>query len=376
MAAPSRPSLRRFGSWGLVLLIIAALVAWMATGLTRENHDLAAQTTAEPLAKRFSVSAREQHAETVRREISVNGNSAPDKVISLAAQVEGQIVAVGPRKGARVNAGDMLARIDARDIEAQKTRTQATLRTRELEYQAALKMRGSGYVTEGDLASRLAALETARADLAVITLRQSGLAITAPANGLLEDRTVEIGDYVKIGQTVATIISIDPLIVTGSVTESDISRIKPGNSARAEIQGETLNGRVRFVSAMADEKTRTFAVEVAVENPGGRIPAGVSARVTIPVQSVSAHRIPASLLSLADDGAVGVKHVVAGKVEFTKAEIVRADGDAVWVAGLPETILLITRGQGFVTAGSATDVQIEKLDSPTVIDAKPVPGQS
>ncbi len=96
-----------------------------------------------------------------------------------------------------------------------------------------------------------------------------------------------------------------------------------------------------------------------MDNPGSRIPAGLSARVTIPVQTIAAHRIPASLLTLADDGAVGVKHVVNGKVVFTPAEIVRADGDAVWVGGMPEKILLITRGQGFVAAGSEADVQME-----------------
>lgn len=360
MAISSASPLRRFGSWGLVLLIVAALVAWMATGISRGTEKAAEPTAAaENAAPRFTVSAREQYAENVRREVTLNGNTAPDKVITLAAQVEGQIVAVGPRKGAHVSAGDMLARINAGDLEQHKVRAEATLRTRDLEYQAAQKMRGSGYVTEGDLAARLAALETARADVGDIAFRFKNLTISAPADGILEARTVEIGDYAKLGQAVAKIILNNPLIISGSITETDIRRIKPGDAARAEIQGETLNGHVRFVSAMADEKTRSFSIEIAVDNPGGRIPAGLSARAVIPAQSVSAHRIPASLLSLADNGVVGVKHVVAGKVVFTKAEIVRADGDAVWVAGLPEKILLITRGQGFVNAGVDADVQME-----------------
>lgn len=360
MAVSSASPLRRFGSWGLVFLIIAALVAWMATGLTRETHAPAAEAAADAPAKRFSVSAREQQAQNVQREVSINGNTAPDKVVEIAAQVEGQVEAVGPRKGARISAGDVLARIDARDAVAQKTRIEAALRTRDLEYQAALKMRGSGYVTEGDLAGRLAALETARAELAGINLRLAALTIKAPENGLLEDRAVEIGDYVKIGQPVAKIISINPLIVSGTVNETEVRLIRPGHAAHADVQGEKLDGRVRFVSAMADEKTRTFTIEVAVDNPSGRIPAGLSARVTIPVQTLAAHRIPASLLTLADDGKVGVKHVVGGKVAFTPVEIVRADGDAVWVSGLPARILLITRGQGFVAAGSDADVQLEE----------------
>ncbi len=359
MTTASASLLRRFGSWGLVLLIVASLVAWMATGIGRAKHEPETAAAAQAPTPRFTVFAREQRAENVRREIAVNGTTTPDKLVEIAAQLEGQIVAVGPRKGARLTAGEVIARIDARDLEPQKVRAQATLRTRDLECQAALKMRGSGYVTEGDLAARLAALETARADLAVLELRQKNLVIATPAAGILEDRLVEVGDYAKAGQIVARVIEIDPLIVSGTVNENDIRRIRVGDSARAQIQSETLNGRVRFVSSMADEKTRTFTVEVAVDNPGNRIPAGLSARVTIPVQTLFAHRIPASLLTLADDGAVGVKHVVAGKVVFTPAQIVRADGDAVWVDGLPSTILLITRGQGFVAAGSQADVQME-----------------
>lgn len=356
----SRVSRKRLGSWGIVGIILAAVVAWMATGMFGgERHAQAVEQPAAVPVAQFTVSAREQDAETVERRVQLNGDTLPDQIVTIASQVEGQVIAVGPRKGARLVKGELLARIDPRDAQQQKTRASAQLRTRELEYRGAEKLRATGYVTEADLASRLGALELARADLKDAEIRLANMAIVAPVDGILEQRSVEVGDYAKIGQPVATLIKIDPLLVQGVVNESEVAWVKPGATASAEIQGQTLPGRVRFVSSMADPKTRTFTVEVAVDNPDSLIPAGLSARVMLPVGSIAAQRIPASLLSLSDGGELGIKHVVGGKVVFTPARIVRADGDAVYVDGLPERITLITRGQGFVTAGQAVTVELE-----------------
>ncbi len=351
---------KRLGSWGLVGVILAAVVVWMATGMFGDEHASATEAPAVVAPKSFTVSVRRQDAEPVERRVQINGDTLPDQVVNIASQVEGQVIEVGPRKGARVAQGELLARVDARDAQQQVARATAQLRTRELEYQGAQKLRKTGYVSATDLSGRLAALEFARADLKDAQLRLSNLSIVAPVDGILEDRMVEVGDYAKNGQPVATLIKIDPLLVSGAVSENDIAWIKAGADASAEIQGRTLPGHVRFVSAMADPKTRTFTVEVAVDNPDSAIPAGLSARVTLPVQNTTAQRIPTSLLSLDDKGTLAVKHVVDGKVVSSRAEIIRAEGEAVYVSGLPEHIVLITRGQGFVADGEAVTVEMEK----------------
>lgn len=350
----------RLGSWGIVGILLAVVAAWMATGMFGDHK---AGATAEPLpdaAHRFSVSAREQDAEAVERRVQFNGDTLPDQTVNIASQVEGQVIAVGPRKGARVTTGELLVRVDPRDAQQQLARTRAQLTTRELQYAGAQKLRKTGYVSATDLSSRLAELELARADFKNAQLKLASLTIQAPVDGILEERSAEVGDYVKVGQPIARLLRIDPLVISGAVNESDIGWVKPGAAASAEVLAKTLPGKVRFVSAQADSKTRTFTVEVAVDNPGSLIPAGLSARVVLPVEKIPAQRIPVSLLSLADDGTVGVKHVVAGKVVFTRANIVRADGDAVYVDSLPAHITLITRGQGFVAAGETVTVELEK----------------
>lgn len=348
-------------TWGIAAAIIGVLVIWMLSGLFGRGNNAEAEpkADAEKAQQRFKVSVRNQNAEAVDREVLINGDTTPDQSIVIASQIEGQVIAIGARKGARVNQGALLARVDPRDSEQRKARAAAVLKQRELEFDGAKRLRETGYVSESELSSRQAALEVARADVKEIELHLKNLTILAPVSGVLEQQGIEVGSYVKIGDPVAKIIKIDPLIVSGGVSENDIRNVKVGDKAEAEILGHTLKGHVKFVSSLADEKTRTFTVDIAVENPHGDIPAGLSARIRLPVQSIQAQKIPSSLLTLSDNGDIGVKHVVNGKVVFTKAEIVRSNGDAVWITGLPSPVALITRGQGFVAAGESVDVQAE-----------------
>ena len=182
--------------------------------------------------------------------------------------------------------------------------------------------------------------------------------VKAPVAAILERRLVERGDFVKVGAAIATLIVNDPLLISGGVSENEIEKVRPGAKATATLNdGRVLDGVVRYVSARANEQTRTFTVEVEVRNPGAKIPAGLSAKVSIPVGSVMAHRLPSALLSLDDQGVLGVKSVNdEGRVVFHEARIERADGDAVWLSSLPDQLKIITRGQGFVQPGEQVRV--------------------
>jgi multidrug efflux system membrane fusion protein len=74
---------------------------------------------------------------------------------------------------------------------------------------------------------------------------------------------------------------------------------------------------------------------------------------------IAAHRLSAAILVLADDGTIGIKTVDPdGTVRFHRAEVAKAETDAVWLAGLPERLQIITTGQGFVAVGEKVGVEI------------------
>ena len=249
--------------------------------------------------------------------------------------------------------GALLVRLDPRERQAMVDRAQANLAMREIEHDAAQKLGAKGFQAETKVAEAKANLEAAQAELERARLELDHTEIRAPFKGILEERPVEIGDYVDSGDAVATVIEQDPFLVTGEVAETEIGGLRPGMAGRARlITGETVEGRLRFVGSRADPATRTFRVELEVPNPDGRFVAGVSAELRIAYAEVAAHRLSPALLTLNDEGELGVKSVDGDdRVVFHPATVVRAGADAVWLAGLPERLRLITVGQGFVRPG-------------------------
>jgi multidrug efflux system membrane fusion protein len=145
----------------------------------------------------------------------------------------------------------------------------------------------------------------------------------------------------------------DPFLVVGQVTERDIGGLTLGQPGQAKlVTGQTLDGRVRFIATTAEASTRTFRVELEVPNRERTMREGVTAELRLPVAGSRAHRLTPAVLTLNDQGAVGVRAVgVDNKVQFHAAEIVGDGPQGVWVAGLPDKIDIIVVGQEFVREG-------------------------
>ncbi len=159
--------------------------------------------------------------------------------------------------------------------------------------------------------------------------------------------------------------------MSANLSEFDAKHVRVGNMAAARLAtGEEVRGTIRYVAPVADDATRTFAVELEVDNARGELRAGGTAELLIPAESVYAHRVSPALLTLDDAGNVGLKIVNEdGKVEFVSADIALANGDGVWVAGLPQTATIITVGQGFVTSGALVDA-VPESDVETAVAIK------
>jgi multidrug efflux system membrane fusion protein len=304
-----------------------------------------------------SVRVRTQSAEDIMRTIVVNGKTAPARIVELSAETDGRVERIGANRGANIDTGELIVSLDQRDRNARLAQAEATLRQRELEFEARRKLKSDSYVSEAQLQEAVAALEAARTELTRARLDLDYMAVRAPFDGALQSRVVEIGDFVKRGEPIATFVDNRSLIVSANLSEFDARFVAVGDTAEATLAtGERVAGRIRFVAPVANEATRTFTVELEIDNSAGRLRAGGTAELRIPAELVSAHRISPALLTLDDAGNVGVKVVNdKGEVQFVVADIALATSDGVWVAGLPETATIITVGQGFVTSGSVVN---------------------
>ena len=321
---------------------------------------------------RTSVRVRAQVAEEVTRIIEVNGKTAPARIVQINAETDGRVVAVGAERGNRLDRGEIIVRLDERDRHARLAQAEATVKQRELEYEGRSKLQNESYVSEAQLQEAAAMLETAKAELARARLDIDNMVIRAPFDGALQDRMVEVGAYVKNGDPIASFVDERKLIVSANVSEFDAHHVVIGNPGAARLAtGEVVEGDIRYVAPVADEATRTFTVELEIDNADGNYRGGMTAELMIPAETIFAHRVSPSLLTLDDEGNLGIKTVnELGQVEFYIADIAMSSSEGVWIAGLPHSASVITVGQGFVNAGAVVNSVPEvEIDTAVAIKA-------
>ena len=204
------------------------------------------------------------------------------------------------------------------------------------------------YVEEGDLICQL-----------YIAGREAYPKIVAPFSGYLETLRVEEGDFLNTGAVCAALIDPDPMLIVADIAEKDIAQVELGSEASAKlISGRYISGEVTFIASSADKNTRTFRVEISVDNKDRSIRDGVSAEIYIKGKQEAAHKISPAILSLNDQGKLGVRTVTAdNRVEFKEINILEDTNSGMWVSGLGEEARIITLGQEYVFQGQTVNVK-------------------
>ncbi|MBM3559346.1 MAG: efflux RND transporter periplasmic adaptor subunit [Alphaproteobacteria bacterium] len=287
----------------------------------------------------------------------VTGRTEARRRVELRAETAGRVVELPVRRGDRVEKGDVIARLATDDRKARLAEADALLRQRQIEHAAAADLARKGYRAETGLAAAQAQLDGARAAVEQIRLEIARTEIRAPFAGVIGASHVEIGDYLSVGGRVAAVVDLDPMLVVAQASELAVGGLKRGRPASATIIGGAGGaGTITFVASEADPKTRTFRVEVEISNADHTLRDGMTAQLSFPLGDRRGYLVPSSVLTLADDGTVGVKLVGAdNRVVFDPVEIIDDTPDGLWIAGLPDAITLVTVGQETVSPGQTVD---------------------
>lgn len=348
--------------WWIAGGILLLVVVWMLTGIGSSN-EASSETASDPdVTKSTDVRVRQQQAEPVESFVDVYGRTAPARMATLKAETDGRVVEVTAERGAYARKGAALVLLDVRNRNEQIERARAELKAAKMRFDAEKSLQHENFASETRLAEAQAQLEAARAELRRIQVDLANTRIKAPFNGALQERLVEVGDYVAVGDPVATFVDIDTLIVTGSVSETERTNLEIGATATAKlITGQTIEGRVRYIDPVAEESTRTFKIELEVPNKDHALPAGVTAQIHVPAGRRLAHRISPAILTLDDNGEIGIKTVADDNtVRFSKVDIVKSGVNGMWISGLPDEANIITVGQGFVKPGDTVNPVFEE----------------
>lgn len=343
----------------IATFIVVILTGWMVVGsiLAESDSEKKAAAAIAPSEEKPlpSVRVRESAAEPFAEKVTLRGKTEPSRSSILRAEVGAAVLEIVAKRGSRVAKGDPIIKLDPKSLPQQLDAAKSLLDQRELEFEAAKKLQSSGYQSETRLAEASALLAQAKKDLATTRIALENTVISAPYSGIFNDRLVDVGDFVSVGDPVATFLALDPLVVTAQATEAEIQKINANSPAVAEIDGETYEGAIRYLSLAADSAVRTYTVELEFPNPKHELQAGLTADIVATAETRMAHKVTPAILFLSADteGELGLKTVdEEQKVHFYKTKIIGSADDGVWVSGLPEKVTLITVGQGYVLPGA------------------------
>jgi multidrug efflux system membrane fusion protein len=334
--------------------ITLAIAAWMGSGFVLPSappEGPAPDGGAPP--EPVTVAVEPSRAETVTLVFNAEGQALPERDSAIRAEISGEVAEVLVALGAEVEAGAEIARFATETAEADLAQARQELAAARRDLENAETLLERGVATVDRLEQARTAFSGAEARLTSAEQAVSESVVRAPFAGRVEALSVDPGEFVQAGTQVARIVDITPLTVSFQVPQQALGRLSSGQRARVSfITGEVVEGTVTFVGSAAASATRTFPAEISIPNEGGTIAAGISAEIAIPTAEVLAHFVTPALVSLDPDGRLGVKTVDEDDtVHFYPIEIVRAEIDGIWVTGLPDTVRLITVGQGFVNDG-------------------------
>lgn len=288
----------RSATWILAALglVAAGTAAWwlQRPGATTQ----AAAPSVQGQAKAAGAQAPGVEAAAVRRmalsdEAQAVGSLRSRRSVVLRPEVSGRVTHIHLRDGARVRQGQVLVQFDDQLPRAQVQQARAELSIAQANHQRNQELVAQGFVSQRSLDESAASLQVAQAKLALAEATLARLRIVAPFDGVAGIRNVHVGDYLKDGADIVNLEDIDGMVVDFRLPERYQTLLRPGQSARIELDalpGQTFAAQVLAIDPQIDANGRSVAVRAGLDNRGGPLRPGMFARVTAvfgaPVQAL------------------------------------------------------------------------------------------
>jgi membrane fusion protein (multidrug efflux system) len=309
--------------------VVAALP--LAAGCNRSQAEVPHDQKPEAAAP-IAVKQAEAQPLKVPRTLVLSGSLIGSQEAKVAAGAAGKVVTTYVERGSVVHKGAVLAKLDARAVGAQAQEAAAQAESAKAqEAQAKLdcarteQMLAKGAISKADYDKAHTACESTKWSVSAAEARKSLTAealrdteIKAPFSGMVIERFVTAGEYVRADSPVVSLVDVDALRVELTVPEADVVSIKQGMMVdfhtAANDNGPAYRGKIRYIGPSVRAQTRDAVVEAAIENPGHDLRPGmfVTAKVALGEQTLPA--VPASAVR-ADGNLRHVFTVAEGRLE-------------------------------------------------------------
>lgn len=309
-------------------------------------------------------------------QVPLRGRTKASSLVSITPETQGVVTAVNVVKGQTVAAGDVLCTLDEGTRAAAVAQAEAALASAQTAFDTNQQLIERGLSPSNTATSAEATLRQAQTAFDQAKLELDRANVTTKVPGVVQDPVATVGTVLSPGTPCATVVELNPMLFIANVPEANIARAELGIPAKVTtVTGQTVEGKVSYISSIADEGTRSFPIEIELPNADGKVLSGITATAVVSLGEVPAHRLPQSVLTLNDAGELGIRSVKDGVVEFYPVTIISDSRDGVWVTGLPGTVDVITMGQEYVVPGqkvNATNVTgtPESIESETAAEGK------
>jgi membrane fusion protein, multidrug efflux system len=300
--------------------------------------------------------------------LRIVGTVEAERDVTVAAEEGGVVTRVFVDKGARVQAGQPLARIDDRVLAAQLAQAAAQARLAQEQYERQRRLWQDEQIgSEMNYIQAKYSAEMAEASAKVLAERVARTVVRAPVSGYVEERFVQVGTMVAPGSPIMRVVDSDTVKITGGVPEryaNDVARDATARVTFDIMANVEFAGRASFVGAAVNPRDRTVPIEVIVPNPAGRIKPGMVADVRLARRSYdTAITIPRDAVLRTEAGyAVMVVEERDGNLHAAQRTVQTgpsAAGLVVIESGLEAGDRVIVVGQKQVAPGDAVQIVAE-----------------
>ena len=277
----------------LVLLVIVGALAWPKVAhliypkASMDNAAVAPRTLAAVQTVLLQPTAFES-------KLSFNGTLMADNAIDIKSELRGKIASIDFEDGQRVNAGDLIVKIESGELVAELSSVGEQLALATTNAERLQNLFSSGSVTASERDDAVSRREVLKAEERRLAVRLDKSSIRAPFAGTLGLREVSLGDLIEADTRITTLQTIDNLMVDFHVPERYQSLLIAGTPVTLWLTGyeESFSAQVRAISPRVDVNTRTIRVRADVANQARQLRPGNYARVELISRDEAALMVP------------------------------------------------------------------------------------
>ncbi|MBK9982813.1 MAG: efflux RND transporter periplasmic adaptor subunit [Saprospiraceae bacterium] len=296
--------------------------------------------------------------------VHVTGVIQSDSEAKPSFKTGGVIAKTYVEEGDHVRKGQLLAKLNATEIEAMTTQAKAALEKAQRDQQRAQNLYADSIATLEQLQNSITAVDVAKKSLQIAEFNLEYSEVRSPIDGKIITQLMHEGEITGPGIPVFYIMGVlrsDWKLVAG-LTDKNWGRLRQGDKVKITIDaypGWTIDGQVKRLSDVANPQSGTFDAEVSIPSKDKRIAAGMMAHMEIkPTAGSKYTMIPIEAL-VSSNGATGVVYVPKdGVAEKRTIQIQQFEGERIAVlSGLEGATEVITAGSGFLEDGDRISVE-------------------